>query len=301
DAWKKVNEGVYTGFSQGGRKVGDMTPDPVYKGCMRYVANPSEVSLVDNPCLASAHFAYIKTDGAVEIRKFSKTEAPVIQADRITALEQEVELLKAASIHVVKGKTKRVAGEDLPSSAFAYVGDPDKTETWKLPIKFSSDAKTKSHIRNALARFNQTQGIPSGERARVHARIVAAAKKHGIDVSEEKEKLAATFTIMRKAVRRYINQRLDKVVSRRILDLDLRLGQLNKGMMEVSRMAFAIQDIVCLFHCICMEQEWEGDADSKQPAMLAENVESLIGTLLEMVDEETKEISEEVQAHRAVA
>ena len=170
-----------------------------------------------------------------------------------------------------------------------------------MPIKFSSDAKTKSHIRNALARFNQTQGIPSGERARVHARIVAAAKKHGIDVSEEKEKLAATFTIMRKAVRRYINQRLDKIVSRRILDLDLSLGQLNKGMMEVSRMAFAIQDIVCLFHCICMEQEWEGDADSKQPAMLAENVESLIGTLLEMVDEETKEISEEVQAHRAVA
>src|ERR1019366_1693577 len=29
DAWKKVSEGVYTGFSQGGRKVGDMPPDPV--------------------------------------------------------------------------------------------------------------------------------------------------------------------------------------------------------------------------------------------------------------------------------
>src|SRR6266478_2427212 len=38
DAWKKVDERVYTGFSQGGRKVGDQVEDPVYKNCMRYVA-----------------------------------------------------------------------------------------------------------------------------------------------------------------------------------------------------------------------------------------------------------------------
>lgn len=78
-------------------------------------------------------------------------------------------------------KTKRVAGEDLSASAFAYVGDPDKTETWKLPIKFSTDEKTKRHILNALARFGQTQGIPESERAAVLARIRRAAQEHGID------------------------------------------------------------------------------------------------------------------------
>jgi len=96
DAWKKVEERVYTGFSQGGRKVGEATPDPVYKGCARYVANPTEVSLVDNPCLPSAHFAYVKSDGSVEMRKFLKTEVPV-EIDRIAALEEQVnELRKAA-------------------------------------------------------------------------------------------------------------------------------------------------------------------------------------------------------------
>lgn len=84
-------------------------------------------------------------------------------------------------------KTKRVAGEDLPASAFAYVGDPQKTETWKLPIKFSSEEKTKRHIRNALARFNQTQGIPASEKPKVLAKIKAAAKKYGIDVSDDQK------------------------------------------------------------------------------------------------------------------
>lgn len=82
------------------------------------------------------------------------------------------------------GKTKKVAGEDLSSSAFAYVGDADDPSTWKLPIKFSTDAKSASHVRNALARFGQTQGIPSDKKPGVLAKLKSAAKKHGIDVSE---------------------------------------------------------------------------------------------------------------------
>lgn len=91
EAWKKVEEGVYTGFSHGGVVVGDLVPDPVYKDCMRYVANPSEVSVVDNPCLGVAHFAYVKADGAVELRKI-RSEAPK-PADKTPTAE---ELQKAA-------------------------------------------------------------------------------------------------------------------------------------------------------------------------------------------------------------
>ena len=63
DAWQKVLDKVYTGFSIGGGYVkkwkdGDMT---------RYTAKPSEVSLVDNPCLGKAVFTQIiKMDGADE-------------------------------------------------------------------------------------------------------------------------------------------------------------------------------------------------------------------------------------------
>jgi hypothetical protein len=84
-------------------------------------------------------------------------------------------------------KTKRVDGEDLTSSAFLWVGDPDKTETWKLPWKFSTEEKTKSHLRNALARFNQTQGIPASEKPKVKAKLIRLCKEHGIHVGDDSE------------------------------------------------------------------------------------------------------------------
>ncbi len=68
-AWEKVLTRVYTGFSHGGEKVGSMTADPEFPGCLRYIAKPSEVSLVDNPCLGSATYTLVRADGRSEIVK----------------------------------------------------------------------------------------------------------------------------------------------------------------------------------------------------------------------------------------
>src|SRR5208337_4356887 len=68
DEWRKVTEGVYTGFSQGGRYV-KRWPDPD-SGLVRYTAEPHEISLVDLPCLPDATFEVVK-DGAVEKRAFA--------------------------------------------------------------------------------------------------------------------------------------------------------------------------------------------------------------------------------------
>ena len=43
-----------------------------------------------------------------------------------------------------------------------------------------TDAK---HVRNAIARFNQVQGVSDADRDRAWKRIKAAAKKYDIDVS----------------------------------------------------------------------------------------------------------------------
>jgi hypothetical protein len=67
--WQKVEEGVYTGFSQGGRYL-KRWPDPDEPTLIRYTAEPVEVSLVDHPCLPEATFAVIKADGSTELRKF---------------------------------------------------------------------------------------------------------------------------------------------------------------------------------------------------------------------------------------
>lgn len=61
-------------------------------------------------------------------------------------------------------------GEKLPASDFAYVGDPQKVDTWALPIH------DKSHVRNAVARFNQTD-IPADKVASVKRKVRAAYKK----------------------------------------------------------------------------------------------------------------------------
>ena len=72
--WQKVLEGVYTGFSMGGRYV-ERWPDPENPSLTRYTPQPMEVSLVDHPCIPSATFEVVKADGTVELRKFRRSGA----------------------------------------------------------------------------------------------------------------------------------------------------------------------------------------------------------------------------------
>jgi uncharacterized protein DUF6582 len=64
----------------------------------------------------------------------------------------------------------------LRSNQFAYV-DTDGGE--HLPIH------DESHVRNAMARFNQTDFESTAAKERARRRIVAAAKRHGIEVSDD--------------------------------------------------------------------------------------------------------------------
>ncbi|HLZ93367.1 MAG TPA: hypothetical protein VKQ28_16805 [Candidatus Acidoferrum sp.] len=73
-------------------------------------------------------------------------------------------------------KTKSVGGKEYPASAFAYVGNADDPSTWHLPIP------DKAHVEDALARFNQTE-LPAAAKAKVARKLLAAAKRYGIDAS----------------------------------------------------------------------------------------------------------------------
>ncbi|MGO9390654.1 hypothetical protein [Rhodoblastus sp.] len=71
EEWRKIEEGVYTGFSQGGAYV-KRWADPENPDFVRYTASPSEISLVDLPCLPEATFELVKADGASEKRAFAE-------------------------------------------------------------------------------------------------------------------------------------------------------------------------------------------------------------------------------------
>jgi hypothetical protein len=78
--WIKVTEGVYTGFSQGGTYERRWTDE---SGLTRYTAIPSEISLVDLPCLAQARFEMIKVDGTRELRRFESRPSVVARRDEL--------------------------------------------------------------------------------------------------------------------------------------------------------------------------------------------------------------------------
>lgn len=85
-------------------------------------------------------------------------------------------------------KTKRVDGEDLSYTDFIIVGDPSDPKTWKLAWRFSSLEKTKSHLRNALARFDQLKGISDAQKSEARTKLVRLCKKYGVKVAEEDSK-----------------------------------------------------------------------------------------------------------------
>ena len=66
--------------------------------------------------------------------------------------------------------------DDLRSNQFAYV---DKAGGEHLPI---NDA---SHVRNAIARFNQTDFESGSAKEEARGKILAAAKRYDIEVDEE--------------------------------------------------------------------------------------------------------------------
>jgi hypothetical protein len=62
--------------------------------------------------------------------------------------------------------------DELPDQEFAFPKER------KEPL---TDAR---HVRNAIARFGQVEGVTDAERDRAWKRIMTAAKRHGVEVSE---------------------------------------------------------------------------------------------------------------------
>ncbi|RJR09987.1 hypothetical protein C4588_04160 [Candidatus Parcubacteria bacterium] len=109
NGWEKVIDGVYTGFSIGG-KYGDRWPDPIHKGLIRYEAIPTELSLVDVPCIPGATFEVIKADGVVVHRMLSK-EKPMTRRERIIQLLKEADKLNDEDLAVLMGKLEQIFNE----------------------------------------------------------------------------------------------------------------------------------------------------------------------------------------------
>jgi hypothetical protein len=57
--------------------------------------------------------------------------------------------------------------------------------TFAFPKQRKEPLEDASHVRNAIARFDQVQGVSDSDRDEAWHRIKAAAKKYGVELKEE--------------------------------------------------------------------------------------------------------------------
>ncbi len=304
DKWPLIQEGFVTGTSQGGAYVtrvcnscaadmlkvrGNLCPVCKKDVKVRYSARIIENSYVDVPANPEARFAYVKSDGSCEIRKFQTTKtaevAPTSHTITTTSQEKPVEPV-TKSLAKVDKPTKRKAGEDLPASAFLIVEDPKDTSTWHLPVKFSTEEKSKRHVQNALARFNQVEA-PAELKAKAWKKLLRLCKKYGIEVADDKKPADKAAVATDKSVTAaFFKGMIEKVSAE---------TGITKGMYEVAWLANMIQDVASLQMNARWEAEYEGDG-SDIPEELHDILEQLIDAFLHMAEEETEELTEHVAA-----
>ena len=58
-------------------------------------------------------------------------------------------------------------------------------DQFAFPKERKEPLNNASHVRNAIARFNQVKGVSDSERDSAWKRIKAAARKFGVEVSEK--------------------------------------------------------------------------------------------------------------------
>jgi hypothetical protein len=159
DEWRKVSEGVYTGFSQGGRYVKRWS-DPE-SGLTRYTAEPSEISLVDLPCLPDATFEVVK-DGVVEKRAFSKRAGasdPELNADLDADDDRAADKREVSS---AQRERDAEAGVAMPDGSYPIRTAKDVENAVRDYRRFGDKPEVKTHIIRRARAIGAESALPNG-------------------------------------------------------------------------------------------------------------------------------------------
>lgn len=270
--WEKVLEGVYTGFSIGGRYA-KRWKDDKDPSIFRYTPIPSEVSIVDNPCLGSATFSMVKADGTVQEIQFKPKEQSmtVINKDELRkkagstlqqgwltadntfyekrdeAVDHELKELEKREFSDKKRKELADKGHAMPDGSFPIEDEKDLKNAVHAVGRAKDPAKAKEHITARAKEMEMTHHLP--------AEWEGSTKDKG---EEAEEKIA----------------------------------KLRKGMGDVARVACLIEELNWIAEWVKMEEGMEGDEESDAPAHLESIVHELCTYLVDRVEEETSEMTE---------
>jgi hypothetical protein len=97
---------------------------------------------------------------------------------------------EAARRNIAKARevqSERAHGEDVPrSSEGLSTAEKDRLgdNEFAVPGERKEPLTDAKHVRNAIARFDQVEGVSDAERDQAWKRILAAAKRFDVEVSE---------------------------------------------------------------------------------------------------------------------
>ncbi len=92
---------------------------------------------------------------------------------------------QAARRNIAKARDARAAGSAGHSAGLSTADKNRMSDsTFAFPEERKEPLNDAGHVRNAIARFDQVEDVSDAERDRAWKRILAAAKKHGVEVTE---------------------------------------------------------------------------------------------------------------------
>lgn len=328
--WEMVKAGAYTGFSIGGRYAKRWEVD----GQKRFIADPVEVSLVDNPCVRSATFSLVKADGAEEEVAF-QLWSPTNEDIAATATE----LAKAAGDasswvdHLEEARATLL-------KAHADEADAEETSDEQKEEEAADEADTEK-----AADDNEADEDDDSEEAKKKKAAKTDDDQEGDDDDAEASKAAAddleqvwkttdgrTFKKKASAVSHQATLSTTDPLSKALAGLRAEIDGADstevdpqvtlitatgeevtkwhdlltkahtmfdehcvaKGLYAVGRLAELMESLGYVCAGSCWERQSEGD-DSPVPEMLANGLVQLGGALVTMAQEEVQEMIMEMQ------
>jgi hypothetical protein len=281
EAWEKVQEGVYTGFSIGGSYEKKWTDS---EGLKRYTAKPSEGSLVDNPANPDTHFTMVKADGTTLEKNFKAHAQAVTEPVTAPELEQVWKTTADGQTFATKALAK-AHKDDLDAAranGTAALATLDKISAMVTEALEKRDFSDKERAKAA----EKGEAMPDG----------SYPIKNKDDMANAVQAFGRAKN--KKAVKAHIKTRAKAMGATDALPASwkddeagkaLRTGELRKGLDQVARLAMILQELDWLQESTEWEAEREGD-DSKVPSALKQNIATVAASLREMTEEETNEL-----------
>lgn len=311
DVWKLVLEGCLTGFSMGGKYI-KRWKDAVDKAVTRFIARPVEVSVVDNPCVQTATFEYIKADGSIELRKFHAGDGdtgdetmltPEQIRERAEKLAKDAGTPDAVDQFLAEAQTLLEGELEMAGKAAEVeITDPPAAET--PAAETPADPPEESEVQRAAADAREAARLTAAEQLvqvwQAPDGTTHAKKAEGIDHILG----APAETAVEKALREAHEggepapepaaeledvHRAAEAAHGLLVAAGEHIAPLAKGLYGVMELASALQNLQYITSSAAYEAASEGDS-SPVPAQLLSSLRSLGATLVTMAEEEVAEM-----------